>query len=202
MEKVLYSKGIFEFLEIDDEFIVEGSVKLIKRTMIRRPPGIRALIVNKEEQKILFSKEFRYELNEWDYRLPGGKVFDSIEEYTQALSKGNIDDYAYQTVAKEVLEEVGFNVKNPKLIKISKDGASVIWDLYYYEITEYEVNNEGPKLEENEVINGYEWISYKDIIEFCRNNKIHEDRTIGVLLTYILNIKSNVLLSNITCKVS
>lgn len=155
--------------------------------MIRRPPGIRALIVNKEEQKILFSKEFRYELNEWDYRLPGGKVFDSIEEYTQALSECNIDDYAYQTVAKETLEEVGLNIKNPKLIKISKDGASVIWDLYYYEITEYEINSEGPKLEENEIINGYEWLTYEEVIKLCKTNAIHEDRTIGILLTYILN---------------
>lgn len=71
-EQSIFNNGFFEFLETEEEFTVDNQKKVIRRTMVRRPPGIRALIVN-EENQILLSKEFRYELNDWDYRLPGGK---------------------------------------------------------------------------------------------------------------------------------
>ncbi len=187
MEKVLYSKGIFELVETEEEFIIDSTTKTIKRLITRRPPGIRAIIINKITKEILLSREFRYELNSWDYRLPGGKVFDSIEDFHDSLKKDNIDNYASKTVIKEVLEEVGLDIKNPRLIKKSPAGSSIVWDLYYYEVTDYAKNKTGPKLEENEIINGYNWYSFKEILELCRENKIHEDRTVGVLLTYILN---------------
>lgn len=156
--------------------------------MVRRPPGIRALIVN-ENNQILLSREFRYELNDWDYRLPGGKVFDSLDDYKSALENDTVMENVLKTVPKEVLEEVGLVVRNPKLLKVSLDGAGVIWDLYYFEIRDYKKSDNGPQLEENEIINGYKWYEFNDIIKMCRNNEIHEDRTVGVLLTYILNSK-------------
>lgn len=189
MEKSVFNNGFFEFLETEEEFTIEGKMKTIKRTMVRRPPGIRALIVNKEKKQILLSKEFRYELNDWDYRLPGGKVFDSLNDYKESLKRGDVMDYVEKTVPKEVLEEVGIVVRSPKLIKVSKDGAGVIWDLYYYEITDYEISENGPQLEENEVVDGFVWKSYDEIINLCSTQQIHEDRTISVLLTYILEQK-------------
>lgn len=81
MKKVvsLYNNGIFEFLNIEEEFTIDNDIKTIKRKLVRRPPGVRAIIIN-ENNQILLSKEFRYELNTFDYRLPGGKVFDSIKK--------------------------------------------------------------------------------------------------------------------------
>lgn len=186
MEKSVFNNGFFEFLETEEEFIVDGEKRNIKRTMVRRPPGIRALIVDKENNKILLSKEFRYELNEWDYRLPGGKVFDSLEDYKEALKNDDVLKHVEKTVPKEVMEEVGLIVKNPKLLKISKDGARVIWDLYYYEITDYEISKDGPQLEDNELIDGYIWVTFDEVKKLCLNHSIHEDRTVGMLLTYIL----------------
>ncbi|MCH5167002.1 MAG: NUDIX hydrolase [Erysipelotrichales bacterium] len=189
MEKSVYSNGLFEFLETEEEFVVDNQTKTIKRTMVRRSPGIRALIVDKENNKVLLSKEFRYELNEWDYRLPGGKVFDNLEDYKEAINNNDVIKYVEKTVPKEVMEEVGIIVKNQNLIKVSKDGASVIWDLYYYEITDYEISNDGPHLEENELVDGYVWKSFDEVIDLCINSSIHEDRSVGVLLTYILESK-------------
>lgn len=189
MEKSVFNNGFFEFLETEEEFNVDGECKKIKRTMVRRPPGIRALIVDKEKKQILLSKEFRYELNDWDFRLPGGKVFDSLEEYKESLTHNDVLENVEKTVPKEVLEEVGLIAHNPKLLKVSKDGAGVIWDLYYYEITDYEVSENGPQLEENEIIDGFVWKSYEEVIELCIKKEIHEDRTIGVLLSYILEHK-------------
>ena len=187
MEKSVFNNGFFEFLETEDEFIIDGKPRNIKRTMVRRPPGIRALIIDND--KILLSKEFRYELNDWDYRLPGGKVFDSLNEYKESLNNDDVMQHVEKTVPKEVLEEVGLIVNNPKLIKISKDGAGVIWDLYYYEITDFKVSDSGPMLEENEVIDGFVWKTFDEVIDLCINKDIHEDRSIGVLLTYILDRK-------------
>lgn len=187
-EQSLFDNGFLEFLETEEEFVIDNQVKHIKRKMVRRPPGIRALIIN-EKNQILFSKEFRYELNDWDYRLPGGKVFDSLIDYKLALENNTVIENVFKTVSKEVLEEVGLVISNPKLLKISLDGAGVIWDLYYFEIKEFKKDESGPKLEENEIINGYKWFGFDEIIEMCGRNEIHEDRTVGVLLSYILNSK-------------
>jgi len=51
----------------------------------RRSPGTR-LIIEKGD-KIILSREFRHELGSYDYRLPGGKVYDSLDEYNKALQK-------------------------------------------------------------------------------------------------------------------
>lgn len=185
-EKSLFNNGFFEFIESDEEFIVENQVKRVKRDIVRRPPGIRALIVSKNN-KILLSKEFRYEFNDWDYRLPGGKVFESLNDYKLALENDTVKENVLKTVPKEVQEEVGLVVRNPKLLKVSKDGAGVIWDLYYFEIKDYKKSENGPQLEEEEIINGYKWYEFHEIITMCQKNQIKEDRTVAVLLTYILN---------------
>ena len=187
-ESSLFDNGFFEFLEIENDFRIENRVKHIKRNMVRRPLGIRALIVNKKNQ-ILLSKEFRYELNDWDFRLPGGKVFELLEDYKVALEHDTVMESVLQTVPKEVLEEVGLIVDNPRLLKDSKDGAGVIWDLYYFEIRDYRKSESGPQLEEDEVIHGYQWYEFDEIINMCQKNQIHEDRSVGVLLTYILKVK-------------
>lgn len=190
MEKSVFNNGFFEFLETENEFIINGTQKNIKQRMVRRPPGIRALIIDKKANKILLSKEFRYDLNDWDYRLPGGKVFDSLDDYKKSIINNDVLEHVEKTVPKEVLEEIGLIITNPKLIKVSHNGSGVIWDLYYYEITEYEVSNNGAQLEENEIIDGFVWKSYDEVIQLCTNQEIHEDRTVAVLLTYILKTKN------------
>ena len=189
MEKSLFNNGFFEIVQSEKEYNIDNNKKVIKRNFVRRPPGIRALIVDKQEEKILLSKEYRYELEGWDYRLPGGKVFEDLESYKQAIKEDNVLEHVEKTVPKEVEEEVGLLIKNQKLLKISNAGAGVEWDLYYYEITDYEIDSTGQKLEEEEIIEGYIWKSYDEIIKMCIENKIHEERTVGVLLTYILKKK-------------
>lgn len=192
MEKSIFNNGFFEFLETEEEHIIKGDKKVIKRQMVRRPPGIRALIINKEnKKKILLSKEFRYELDKWDYRLPGGKVFDSLEDYKESINEGDVQKHVDATVKKEVLEEIGLIVKSQKLIKVSHAGAGVIWDLFYYEIDDYVVSNTGAKLEENEFVDGYVFKTFDEIIKMCENHEINEDRTVGVLLSYILAHKDD-----------
>lgn len=192
MEKSVFNNGFLEFLETEEEHTINNQKKIIKRKMVRRPPGVRALILNKNDnQKILLSKEFRYELDKWDYRLPGGKVFDTLDLYKEAIARNDVQKYVDKSIAKEVLEEVGLIVKSQKLLKISHDGAGVIWDLFYYEIKDYEESLDGAHLEENEFVEGYVWKSFDEIIKMCIEQKINEERTVGVLLSYILEHKNN-----------
>ena len=192
MEKSVFNNGFLEFLETEEEHTINNQKKIIKRKMVRRPPGVRALILNKNDnQKILLSKEFRYELDKWDYRLPGGKVFDTLDLYKEAIARNDVQKYVDKSVAKEVLEEVGLIVKSQKLLKISHDGAGVIWDLFYYEIKDYEESLDGAHLEENEFVEGYVWKSFDEIIKMCIEKKINEERSVGVLLSYILEHKNN-----------
>lgn len=191
MKKSVFNNGFLEFLETEEEHTINNQKKIIKRKMVRRPPGVRALILNKNDnQKILLSKEFRYELDKWDYRLPGGKVFDTLDLYKEAIARNDVQKYVDESVAKEVLEEVGLIVKSQKLLKISHDGAGVIWDLFYYEIKDYEESLDGAHLEENEFVEGYVWKSFDEIIKMCIEQKINEERTVGVLLSYILKHKN------------
>lgn len=153
----------------------------------RRSPGVRALIV--KDDKILLSREYRTETESYDYRLPGGKVFDRLDDFALHLSE-DLLPYAKEAVCKEVYEEVGLRAKNPKLIKISKAGATVCWDLYYFEIREFEEDVQ--HLEDGEDIT-FAWHSIEEVLELCKNNLICEDRSLGVLLNFILtNFKGEV----------
>jgi len=42
-----------------------------------------------------------------------------------------------QAVIREAQEEVGIDVSSMKYLSISRCGATIIWDLHYYEITDY-----------------------------------------------------------------
>lgn len=72
MEKIIFGNGFFELANIENEFNIDGKTKIIKSTLVRRPPGIRALIVNKEKKQILLSKEL-------DMNLMSG-IIDYLEE--------------------------------------------------------------------------------------------------------------------------
>ena len=146
----------------------------------RRSPGVRALIV--KDGKILISREFRTEVGEYDYRLPGGKVFDSLEEY-RLHSNENIDGFAKEAVIKECYEEVGLKVKNPQLIKVSKAGATIKWDLYYFLIEDFEIDKQ--HLEDGEDIS-FDWYDFNQVKQLCLDGKVQEDRSLAVILKFLI----------------
>lgn len=65
--------------------VVEFPLMMVKTfEKARRAPGTR-LIIPVGEDSILLTKEYRQEVDGYDFRLPGGKVFDSLEEYNSFL---------------------------------------------------------------------------------------------------------------------
>lgn len=177
MEEIKYSGKIIEVVQF------KNGDRVFEKA--RRSPGVRALIVSGE--RILLSKEYRTEIGDFDFRLPGGKVFDRLEEYKQHISDDLIS-YAKEAVKKEVREEVGLLVNNPKLLKVSRAGATVEWDLYYFLISEFEVSKKGQELEDGEDIS-FAWYTLKEVEDICTSGRMQEDRSVGVVLSYLIKKK-------------
>lgn len=179
-EEVTYQGRMFEVVHMtykigDNEVVYEKA---------RRAPGTR-LVVVAPDKEILLINEYRSELQDWDIRLPGGKVCDSLEEYHKLILNGeSLESKAKEGAKKEALEEVGIVVKDAELFSLSTCGASVIWDLYYFIITDYEEHPDGQQLElgENITIN---WVSIEEAKRLALDGSIKEDRSAAVLLRFL-----------------
>ena len=72
----------------DWEIAFQGKLIAIEKNIKKwyeravRPPWVRLILTNTEDKYIL-TKEFRHEQWGFDYRLPGWKVVDSLDEYLQ-----------------------------------------------------------------------------------------------------------------------
>lgn len=169
-EKVVYQGKIIEVVQ-------QGN-----REFARRSPGTRLII--RSGDKILLTKEYRSETGNYDYRLPGGKVFDTLEEYNRFLSTGqDILPQAIKAAKKEAREEVGIEVEEIAHLWTSINGATVVWDLLYFEVSKFK-ELEHLSLEEGENIKP-EWIPFEEAKQLALSGKMQEDRSVAVLLRYL-----------------
>ena len=150
-----------------------------------RPPGTRLIIVS-PENKILITKEFRQETGNFDLRLPGGKVCDTLEEYNKLReSSEDVLQAAKAGAIKEALEEAGIVVNDLELITIANAGATVEWDLYYFLVKDYEQHKDGQALEEGEEIS-ISWMDICEIKNAIELGQMKEWLSVGVLLGLII----------------
>ena len=183
-EETLFEGRTFEIII---KCFISGQ-KSSKVEIARRAPGVRLLII--KDNKMLIIREFRFELNAYDYRLPGGKVFDSLKEYKEALMKNpDILKHATDAAKKECIEETGLIVKKIKHYITSHAGLTVQWDLFYFIIDDFELNEKGQQLEHDEEIY-VEWKTFGEVKELCLGNQVKEYRSVGVILTYLLQNKN------------
>lgn len=132
--------------------VVRQSMKIGEKSVVfesaRRSPGTRLIIVDKVLKKMIITKEYRTELDDYDYRLPGGKVFDSLVEYNQFLESGaDVIKPAVERAKIEAREETGIIAENVDHIHTSINGATVTWDLFYFVIDEWSQANRSSRLE-------------------------------------------------------
>jgi ADP-ribose pyrophosphatase len=180
MNENIIAKG--KLFELVQEIQPDGRVFEVAR----RAPGVRLIIHNDETKSILLTKEFRRELNSWDYRLPGGKVFDSLDEYEIFRSKGGpVESAAEKKVIEEGLQETGLVIREPVLFRKSTLGATVQWDLYVYEVTKWQTSQTGQQLEVGEQIEAGEWFSYDIVKRMILTGEMQEDRIALCLLQWI-----------------
>ena len=149
----------------------------------RRPPGVRIILI--KENKILLNHEYRLELNSWDWRVPGGKVFNKLKDYLEC-PKTEIMEAAKVAARLEAHEEIGVTLNSLELCGISNAGSSIIWDLYYFTSDDFDFLKDGKNLEVGELISESKWFTYKQIVEMCKHNIIQEGRSVAFLLRSIL----------------
>lgn len=147
-----------------------------------RPPGTRIIAI--KDNKIFLQKEHRLETkNEFDWRLPGGKVVDSFTEYKKYLGKEMPEQMIVEAGRRELQEEAKLDSNSIKIHKKSPCGASVEWDLYYLIALNIESHNNDHN-EGEEIVDG-KWFTFSEIEKMCVSGEIDEDRTVATLYQYI-----------------
>jgi ADP-ribose pyrophosphatase YjhB (NUDIX family) len=167
----------------------KGYVELVFEKFCR-PPGTRLIALR--DNKILLNKERRLELSlagddepsKFDWRLPGGKVFDSFDEYEQYLGKDVPEEKIIEGARKELQEEAHLDTDNLTIFDRSVCGSSVEWDLYYVvaqDTVDFHLkdHNEGEEIEE------HSWFTFSEIESMCRSGEINEGRSVAVLMRFI-----------------
>lgn len=178
-EKIVYEGNVFE--------VVNQPLKIGERVFdfesVRRAPGVRLIIIR--NRNVLLTKEYRMEFDGFDWRLPGGRVFDSLKEYREGMEKEeDIMPHAIAAARKECLEETGLIVKKMSHYHTSQCGVTVKWDLIYFVVTESKESPDGQQTEEGEIIYP-EWKPFYEVKKMCINGDIKEDRTASVLLRFL-----------------
>ena len=148
----------------------------------RRSPGVR-LIITAPNGKLILTHEYRTELGDWDYRLPGGKVFDTLSEYNDYLKqKKGVLDAAKAAAIKEAAEEVGIKVKKIEYFDTSVCSSTIEWDLFTFIVNDYEITEQ--KLEIGESIELLE-VSLEEAKNICLEGRMKQYRDAATLLRYL-----------------
>jgi len=181
-EKIAFQGNIIEIVQQDHDV---GGGKIVTFEKARRAPGTRLIFI--KDGKVLLTKEHRIELDELDYRLPGGKVFNRLTEYNDFLSTGeDILIPAKKGAILEASEEVGILVEEDdlELFHTSICGATVDWTLFYFVARNFREDETGQTLEHGENIQPV-WVTFDEAREICLSGKMQEDRSVGVLLRFL-----------------
>ena len=180
MNEKIYAAGkMFELVHV-----VQPDGRVFE--IARRAPGVRVIIADKAAKKILLTKEFRRELGAYDFRLPGGKVFDSLTEFEAFRKSGEAILVSAAAKAKaEAAEEAGIAVKDMVFYKKSTLGATVEWDLYVFEASDFAEHEAGQALEEGEQVDDVSWYDFAEVEQMILRGDMQEDRIALVLLRWI-----------------
>ncbi len=157
----------------------DGTIVYFEKVI--RGPGVRVLI--EKESKILIAKEYRYEFEGYDFRLPGGKLFEDIDSYLK--NKGSdILKKAKRTAEKECLEETGWIVKIKKHLYTTNKSATIDLPLYYLSAEPVEQKNNSEYKEYGEDIEVL-WKTKKEVLNMCLKGLIREEMTAAFLIRYL-----------------
>jgi len=177
-ERIVYTGRLFAIVERKDRS--NGHERTLE--IARRAPGVR-LIIELPDGSLLLTREHRSELGKYDARLPGGKAYDSLAEYLDALAKHKDLSPLIEAAARlEAKEEAGVDDGTFTHIHTSVSGLTVDWDLHYFIVTNVTVGTQA--LEEHEDIETMR-VSKEEARKMCLDGSISEERSALVLLRYL-----------------
>lgn len=123
-----------------------------------RIDGARTIAEN-SSGKILLSHEWRFELNGYDWRLPGGRL-------------RNIDEEPQVAAARELDEETGVTAKKWKYLWTTSPESSIKFQRHFFYATELTLGK--PKLDEGEKIE-ISWFDLEDARNMAIGGDIKEE---------------------------
>jgi hypothetical protein len=179
-ERIAARGKMFELVELPQP---DGRVFEVAR----RAPGVRVIIADKVARTVLLTREHRRELDDWDCRLPGGKVFDSLDEYeAHRKSDTEIMDVAKAKAEQEAAEEAGIQIDEATFYKKSSLGATVEWDLYIFEATRWQPHPDGQNLQEDEKRGiDVQMYPYAQAEQMILDGKMQEERVALALFRWL-----------------
>jgi len=171
-----------------------GEIRMFE--FVERSPGVRALMF--QSHHLLINREWRSEFNSWDWRLPGGRVFESIEEYdTARKSSSDLSDLNRRAVSREVREETGV-VTDPSewsFFATSVAGATIRWDLHYFSTHTDRIpltyHWKAPETAEEQTETF--WKSFDEIHRIIESGEMREDRSVVQTLKFLASSASQTL---------
>lgn len=196
MDDIKYKGKLFDIVERKiAQTITTNKTEIekeIQYELVRRGPGVRGIIL--KDEKILLNREYRYELGRWDYRLPGGKVFDSIVDYEIAKDTPLINRYIENGLVNELKEEADIQIIDWELLEVLHCGFTVEWDLYYFLISQFELlpsfyNKEIQKSEYEYITHC--WVDSYEALSLCLNGEVSEARSAYALIKYLMKKREN-----------
>lgn len=178
-ERIIATGRIFELVQLDQP---NGAIFEVAR----RAPGLRLIITDNDKKRILLTREFRRELNAYDYRLPGGKVFDTLAEFVKFRESGLAIKGAVEEKARqEGAEEAGVVIDEMSIIGKSTLGTTVEWDLYIVFADRWHFAEEGQMLEVGEDISADDWFTYGEAYNLALTGSMSEERVALLLMRWL-----------------
>jgi ADP-ribose pyrophosphatase len=180
-ENIVFQGNIVEVVQMPQE---DGRIF----EYARRSPGVRLIVLSHDGLKLLLTREFRRENNGYDYRLPGGKVFDKLTEYNDFLASGkDIIEPATKRAIAEGAEETGLEIKELKHFVTAVNGTTMVWDLIYFVVNEWSELPSGQALEAGEDIE-VDWYTIDEARQMLATGEMQEYRSAGVLTQWLSSI--------------
>lgn len=151
-----------------------------------RAPGVRLLIETQKdgESALLMTRELRREALGWDFRLPGGKVFDTLAELDMHRESGaDILPIAEEKAKQEGKEEAGILGGEYTFLETATAGASAEWDLHYFLVSNATFGAQELEEESGEIETVV--LLASEIFEKLVNREIREGRSADMLWNWL-----------------